>query len=213
MKSIIFVTTLSVMLAACSGGGGGSGGGSDTGSSNTPAPQPVAAQQLSSTIGTWAADCSEHELEYATITRASDDTVKIASKIDYYSGANCTGTIVGTQTDTGDVSVTYAGTADASVTLAPGTSGSASAVKVDRFAATVPAYSVTVAGSGVTRATKDGMPQWCMRFGDEGELCIHDDGTRQASTSSGALYVQGNQIYMLSADGAGYKVDQRMTRK
>jgi hypothetical protein len=216
MRNIIFVASLSVMLTACSGGGGGSstGGGTPAGTTTQPvvAQTPtVAAQQLSAYVGTWAADCADHEMEYATITRVSDDTVKIASKVDYYSGTGCTGSVIGTQTDTGDAPAKYTGTADASVVVPPATTPAT--VKVDLVASTVPAYSLAVTGPGVTRVTKDGANEWCMNFDDESSTCIHDDGVHQGGTSNAALFVRDNQMFILAADGTGYAVDRRLTKK
>jgi hypothetical protein len=218
MKRIIFIATLSAMLTACSGGGGGGGASAGTTvasagntSTNSAAMPAVAARKLDAYIGTWAADCSNHEIEYATITRLADDMVKVSSKVDYYDGADCTGSIVGTQTDTGDFPAQYAGTADATVALPPSTT--AATVKADRVTMTVPAYSLTVAGPGVTSVTKDGAPEWCMDFGNGDSTCVHNDGVHEGTTSNGALYVQDNQMYVLSANGSGFTVDQRMTRK
>jgi hypothetical protein len=228
MKRMIFVAALSVMLTACSGGGGGSAAGASGGStasaanpiaasdttnttSTSAAMPPVGAQKLDATIGTWAADCSDHEIEYATITRVSEDTVKVSSKVDYYAGAGCTGPVIGTQTDTGDFPARYAGNTDATIALPPSTT--ADVIRADMVTMTVPAYSVTVAGTGVTRLTKDGVPQWCMDFDDGSTTCVVDDGTHNGTTSNGALYVQDNQLFVLSANEAGFSVDQRMTRK
>lgn len=214
MKRIIFLASLSVVLTACSGGGGGGSGGGVTGNTAPVQQAPVqlaAVQQLGTYLGTWGADCSNHELEYVTITRVSDDTIRIASKVDYYAGEDCTGAIVGTQADTGDVIETFAGAADASVILPPATTPST--IKVDRVNATVPDYSVVVTGSGVTRATVDGKPQWCVNFDAETATCIQDQGVHPGSTSSGAIAIQGNQLLILSADGSGFTLDQRMTKK
>jgi hypothetical protein len=206
MKKIICIATLSAVLSACGGGGGG-----DNSISNGNSAPPVATQQLAGYLGTWVGGCDGHAQDAATLTRVSDDTIKIAAKTDYYAASGCTGSIVGTQTQTADVTAKYVSTVSASVVLPPSTA--ANLIKVDTVSASVADNSLVVTGPGVTRVVTAGKAQWCMNFNGGDSTCIHDDGVQKGGTSAGALYLQDNYMYVLDPSGTSYSVNQRYTRK
>lgn len=199
----LILAAIAATLSAC-GGGGGSGGG---GNAQLPAQQ----QQLGAYLGTWVADCDRHQQDSATITRLSDDSVRIANRTDYYAAANCSGAVVATQTQTADVTATYTGAVDASVVLAP--PGSATTIRIDRVTASVGQYALAVTGTGVTRTQANGKPQWCINYGDGSATCIVDEGVQPGSSATGGLYARDNQLYELSPSGSTWVVNQRYTKR
>jgi hypothetical protein len=197
------VTAFSYAVTGCGGDGGGT----------VSAPVPLTLQ-LAAYIGTWAGDCSNHAMDTTIISRpsGSTDTVNIATKTEYFSAVNCTGTVLATETNSADISATYATTVDSSVVLAPSTA--AVAVKVDKVTASWAQHTATVAGPGIVRTVVNGQAQWCIDFGGGSSTCVHDMGVIPAQTgASGGLYSRSNEMFVLSPSGSTFTVDQHFTKK
>lgn len=197
---------LGALLAACGGGGGNPGGSTDI------APQvPPPSQQLAGYVGTWVADCEGHKQETDVITQVSTGTISIALRTDYYTGDNCTGFVVATQTQSSAITATTTGTADVSVALPPATTPSA--IRIDLVTATVSPYTLSVTGTGVTRTTSGGKPAWRIDFGVGSSETILDPGTQPGTSTNGALYVNGDQLYELAGSALAWKVDQHLVKR
>lgn len=196
---------VTAFVTAC-GGGGSSGGGS----SITPAIPPVAAP-LAAYAGTWESACDVYERETATFTIDANGVLLIATKTEYFSVVGCTGSILATETLSANFSAVYTGTVDASVQLAAG--AAATAIKVDTVNSSVPAYSMQISGPGVVRATQNGKPQWCINYGGGSQTCVNDDGAQPAATARGGLYLKGNQLFSLDANGSAFAVGGIYTKK
>lgn len=207
MKKFMFAVVASAGLSACGGGGGGSG-------DVAPPVQQAPVFPLAAYIGTWAGDCANHEMDTVTITRpaGSLDTIILAFRTEYFSGANCTGTILATETQSADASATYAGTADSSIVFTQG--ATAVAAKVDRVTASLPQHTRSIVGPGVVHTVVNGQAQWCINYGGGNSTCVRDDGTYAAQTGvAGGLHARGNEFFELSPSGNLYVVNQRFTKK
>lgn len=205
MKNFVLVGAMAALLSACGGGGGGDGNASFPGS-------PVPANKLAAYVGNWTAGCDSHELMDVTITSPSDNTLKITTRSDYYVGANCTGAIVATETESADITATFVDTVDASIVLAPG--ASATQGKVDKILAGRPASTRSITGTAVTRQVNNGQAQWCIDFGNGSKTCVWDEGTAPAQNGvAGGLHIQGNVMYELMPNGSLYEAYGRYTRK
>ncbi|HEU0367775.1 MAG TPA: hypothetical protein VFR42_01110, partial [Candidatus Acidoferrum sp.] len=113
MKNPLIVTAICGAIAGCGGGGGGAA------SVTTP---PVV-ERLASYIGSYSCECAGHELYSATIvlTPGTTDSVNFTTQSDYYSGANCSGAILGTLTESGTFTAKYVATVSSSVIFTTGT--------------------------------------------------------------------------------------------
>jgi hypothetical protein len=203
MKAWVYVGAAVVVLSGC-GGGGGDGGGS------TAAPPAATTSPLDAYAGTWASACADHAVSTLVIARAAGtgDAITVGNKTDYYANADCTGSIVGTVTQSADATATHTGTVDASITPAAGTA--AISVKVDKLTANLPQHTLAVTGSGVTHTTG----QWCIAYANGTSTCIKDEGTYPAQTGvTGGLALQGNTLYDLTASGSAWGVDGVFTKK
>lgn len=209
MKKFVFAAAVALMVSACGGGGG------DGGNPNSPvATAPAApAAQLAGYLGTWAADCDGREQDVATITRpaGSTDSIAIAFKTEYYAGLNCTGNIVATWTQSADVTAVYDGAIDSSIVFAAG--AAAVSAKVDKVKVTLPAHTQSVVGPNVIHTVKNGRAQWCIDFGGGNSTCIYDDGAQPAASTSGGLYLRGNELFELTPSGSVYVANERYVRK
>jgi len=211
MKQIILAALAAMALAACGGGGGGSGT-----TAPAPAPAPVTpppVSQLAGYVGAWVSACDGRELNSVTVTRASGsaDAIVISYKSDYYANLNCTGNVVATWTQSADATAVYAGSVDASIVFTPGTN--ATAARVDKVTATLPAHTESVVGSNVTHTVRNGQAMWCIDFGGGSSSCSYDQGAQPAQTVAGGLYMRGNELFELSPSGSTYVVNERFTRK
>jgi hypothetical protein len=198
-------TCVGLAVAVLSGCGGGGGGGSNT----APAPA-VATSPLDAYAGTWASACADHAVSTLVIARSAGtaDAITVGNKTDYYANADCTGSIVGTVTQSADATATYNGTVDASITPAPG--AAAISVKVDKLTASLPQHTLSVTGSGVTHTTG----QWCIAYANGTNTCIKDEGTYPAQNGvAGGIALQGNTLYDLTASGSSWVVDGVFTKK
>jgi hypothetical protein len=210
MKKSMLAVVVLAGLSACGGGGGGGG---DSGN-GAPPVQPAPVFPLSAYIGTWAGDCADHEIDTVTVTRpaGSSDTISLDIKTEYFSAANCTGTILATETQSAGASATYAGTIDSSIVFTQG--ATAVAAKVDRVTASLPQHTRSIVGPGVVHTVVNGQAQWCIDYGGGSSTCIRDDGTYPAQTGvAGGLHTRGNEFFELSPSGSVYVVNQRFTKK
>lgn len=207
MKRACAILSFPVLLLGCGGGGGAA---SPDASSPPPAPVP---QQLAAYIGTWSGTCNFHALDTATITRTpgTTDSIDIANKTDYFSGTDCTGTILATETESSVVTAKYVATVDSSIVFPPSTTGTPS--KVDQITASRPPSNFVFTGSAVHTVT-NGQAQWCIDFGGGNSTCVQDDGTQPGMSGvAGGLYLQTNTMYVLRPNGSVYSVDSAFTKK
>lgn len=204
MKKAFTISALCGLIAGCGGGG------SDAPANTAPAP----VERLASYIGSWSSDCANHEIDSSSIVRTpgTTDTINITNKTDYYTGVNCTGTILGTSTDSTTFTAKYVATVNSSVVLTAG--GAAVPTTLDQVTASRTQGVQTVSGPGVVHTVKNGQPQWCIDFGGGNSTCIMDIGTQPAqSGASGGLLLQGTNLFVLASSGSAYTVDQKLTRK
>jgi hypothetical protein len=208
MKNLVVMSAIAAMISACGGGGGGGG---ETG--RTPAAEsapPV--NKLAAYVGNWSTDCNDHKIGNATITSPSNNTIKITSRTDYHTGADCTGAIIATETDGVDVTGTYTETVDSSIVFTQG--AAATLAKVDKFTASFPRHTHSVTGTGVTHVVVNGQAQWCIDFGGGNQTCIWDRGTYPDQNGiPDAAYLQGNVLYELEPSGSLYVVNARFNKR
>ena len=190
----------STMLAAC--GGGSDSSGSATGTVTAP---------LSVYAGTWQVPCDDHELDSVTLSAKADGTLEVVTKAEYFATANCSGTALATQTTSANASITLTGSADTPVKLS--TSGATTTVKVDKVNVAIPSYKTLITGSAVQYLTELGQAKWCINFSASSRSCILDTGTEAASSTSGAMYISGNSLYLLNLENGIYVPDEVYTRK
>jgi hypothetical protein len=185
MRHIYLAGVLSLALSACGGGGG------------DPATLPA---PLAAYIGTWATSCAFHAIDTATITRApgTSDAISIMSRTDYYSNADCTGTILGTFTQGASATAVYAGTVDAPVVFTEG--AAAVVVQVDKVTTSFPPRTWTVTGPGVVYTAVDGYAQWCIAYANGDGSCVADPGPLPAGQNYTPTHLvrRGNTLYALS---------------
>jgi hypothetical protein len=201
------------LLAAC-------GGGSDSGTTTAPtpptapAPPPPQTEQLAGYIGNWATDCKDHAVASLAVSRTAGtiNSITLAFKSDYYVNADCTGNIVGTWTQSADVTAVHIDTVDSAITFT--TSGNPVASRVDRVAVSQAQHTNTVTGTGVTRMVLNGNAQWCINYGNNTATCIRDEGTYPAmSGATAGFYLQGNTMYELTPAGLQFVESRRYTKK
>lgn len=203
MKRAFATLALPIFIVGCGGGNG-----SSATTPPTPAPQYLAAY-----IGTWAGTCQFHALDSATITRTpgTTDSINIANKTEYFSGTDCTGSVLATETESGVVTAKYVATVDSSIIFPPSTTGTAS--KVDQITASRPASNFIFTGSAV-HTVQNGQAVWCIDFGGGNSTCVQDNGTQPGMTgAAGGLFLQGNTMYVLDPNGNVYSVNQVFTKK
>lgn len=213
MKNV-FVSTVFVCLAGC--GGGGDSSSTSAGAPATPpqAPSPAVVERLGSYIGTWSSDCLNHELETASIVRTpgSTDSINVSLKTEYFSASNCSGSLLATETETGVFTAKYVATVNSAIVFAA--NASAVPATVDQVTASRTQSTKSVIGPGVVHTIKNGQAQWCIDFGGGNSTCIWDMGTQPAeSGGTGALFIQGSDLYVLSPSGSVYAVDSKFKRK
>lgn len=198
-KMTVVLTSVAALLLGCGGGGSDSG---------APAG-PV----LASYVGTWQADCDDHERERAVITLSpsGNGSIDIASSSDYYSGRDCTGALLATQSLNVKINASPNGTVDTSVKLSA--NAAASTITINKVNSTLPQYQLTVTGPGVKYVTIAKQQQWCIDFGNNTSTCIYDQGTQKAETNNGGLYLRGNELFVLSPGQTGFAVDTRYVRQ
>jgi hypothetical protein len=163
-------------------------------------------------VGNWSADCNNHQIDSATISSPSANTLTIKTQTDYYAAANCTGAIVATETESADITATYVDTVDSSVVFTNG--ATATPTKVDRVTASAPQRNRLITGTAVNHVVVNGQAQWCINYGGGSQTCIMDDGTYAAQSGvSGGLFLQNNVLYELSPSGSLYVINERFNKK
>jgi len=197
----ILLATSAALLAGCGGGG-----------SNSDSVQP-AGQALAGYVGSWQADCDDHERESAVITLSpsGNGSIDIATTSNYYSGRDCSGALLATQTISAKISASPNGTVDTSVKLSANTA--ASTITVNKINSTLPQYQLSVTGPGVKYVTIANQQQWCIDFGNGSSTCIYDEGTQKAQTNTGGLYLRGNEMFVLGTTSTGFAFDTRYVRQ
>jgi hypothetical protein len=104
--------------------------------------------------------------------------------------------------------VTHNGTVDAVFTLCA--CNPPASVKVDRATWTVPAFTWSVTGSGVTPAAAQN--EVSIAF-DNAETELASVGPQPGYAKSGGLHTEGNEMFILSPDGDTFKVDFHYKKK
>jgi hypothetical protein len=198
MKKIIMLYAVATALAGC-------GGGESTGS--FPIAGPAAPAALAPYIGTWVSDCYGHKRETIVVSVAADGSVLAASEMNWFPTAGCAGSIVATQKMNQNFTVTYGSPVSAVFVLCP--CKDPTSVKVDRVTWTVPAFTFSVTGSGVTPAPPDDVS---IAF-DNAETERANVGPRPGYSKDGGLHTEGNEMYILLPDGDTFKVDAHYTKK
>lgn len=155
--------------------------------------------------------CSDHELDSVTLSARADGTLEVVTRAEYFVASNCSGTPLATQTTSANASIAFTGSADSPVKLTA--SGATSTVKVDKVNVAIPSYKTLITGSGVQYLTELGQAKWCISFSSTSRSCILDTGTEPASATSGAMYISGNSLYLLSLANDTYVPDEVYTRK
>ncbi|WP_300754600.1 hypothetical protein [Janthinobacterium sp.] len=196
----ILLATSAALLAGCGGGG------------SSDSVQP-AGQALAGYVGSWQADCDDHERESAVITLSpsGNGSIDIATTSNYYSGRDCSGALLATQTISAKISASPNGTVDTSVKLSANTA--ASTITVNKINSTLPQYQLSVTGPGVKYVTIANQQQWCIDFGNGSSTCIYDEGTQKAQTNTGGLYLRGNEMFVLGTTSTGFAFDTRYVRQ
>jgi hypothetical protein len=200
MKHTCLAGALLLALSACGGGGTQNNGVSPPVSASPATP-------LAAYIGTWATACSFHAIDTIAITRApgSGEAISMTYKTDYYSGANCTGAILGTWTRSASATAAYDGTVDASVVFTQGVA--ALPARVDKVTTTLPAHTWLVTGPGVVYSVVNGYAQWCIAYANGDGACLADPGTVSAGIALPAgLTIQHKVLYELSSVASVYQV-------
>lgn len=213
MKTHGIMGAFLLALAGCGGGGGGDAA-PVAGNPQSPGgtlPPPI---RLAEYIGNWSGVCEDHELETIVVIRTPNtvDSIDVKAKTEYFSNANCSGSVLATETETGVYTIRYLATVNASVVLAPGSN--AVPATIEQITASSTASTVSIVGPAVVRNVSNGQAQWCIDYGSGRTVCIHDTGTQPAqSGASGALTLSGGDMYLLSASGSIYVADQKFRKK
>lgn len=205
MKTTAFVCAAAALLSACGGGGG------NPGTPNGPGFE-APSNRLAAYAGTWASGCASHAIETVTITSPANDTLTISPRTDYYAGADCSGAIVATETEGGDITARYVDTVDAPIVFSKGAAPTTG--RVDRITASTPIRSRSITGTGVRRDVIDGRPHWCIDFGGGSQTCVRDDGATPAQSGvAGGLHLQGATLYELVPEGGVYTAYGRYQKR
>ena len=199
-KIAVLLTAVTAILAGCGGGG------------SSDSAQPAAAA-LAGYVGSWQADCDDHERESAVITMSpsGNGSIDIATTSNYYNGRDCSGTLLATQTLNAKINASPNGTVDTSVKLSANTA--ASTITVNKINSTLPQYQLSVTGPGVKYVTIANQQQWCIQFDNNTSTCIYDEGTQKAETNTGGLYLRGNEMFVLGTTSSGFAFETRFVRQ
>jgi hypothetical protein len=208
MKKIFMLCAVSSVIAGC--GGGGSAGSASTPALTSPSVQVPPTPVLTAYVGTWVGDCSEHQQETIVVSMLPDGGLTASSELTWFAAAGCSGQPVATGTMSANYSVNYADTVDAVFSL--GTGAPATSLKVDRITKTVPSYTNSVTGSGVTSTTIGGGTQACVNYNNAETACI-SVGMHPGYSQNQSLHVAGNDLFFLLPDGVTYKVDYHYAKK
>jgi hypothetical protein len=185
-------------LVACGGGGDSGASGAASVSVNNP---------LKKYEGTYYV-CDANEKDIVTFSATGADGLNVSFSAEVYSGANCSGSILGSYKWNAPALITYKDTTTA--TLPPATVFPFSAT-VDRVTLLTSPSTATLTGSGV----KDN----CVSYSyvsngttTTGKSCF--ELALQASTSTGALYLTADNQYLvqLSLQNGVLTTDQILSR-
>jgi hypothetical protein len=205
MKHLFIAGVIAAGLSACGGGGG---------DVSSPPVASTPATPLSAYIGNWVSSCNVHQIDSRTITRlpGTAASISIAQKVDYYANHNCTGAVVGTWTQSADVTAVYADTVASSIVFNEGSA--ATPARVDKVIATLPQHTWSVTGTGVAYTVGGGVAQWCIQYMDGDSSCVVDSGAAPAAVvNPAALYLQGDVLYELRWNGSAYSVNWALKRR
>jgi hypothetical protein len=198
MKKTIMLYAAAAVLAGC-------GGGDSTRS--FPVAGPAAPAALAPYVGTWVSDCWGHQQETIVVSVALDGSVVASTEMNWYPTTGCAGSIVATEKMTANFTVTHNGAVDAVFALCPCTPPKS--VKVDRVTWTVPAFTRTVTGSGVS-PTAAGEVRIAF---DNDESALAAAGPQPGYAKDAGLHTEANELFILSADGDTFKVDYHYKKK
>lgn len=206
MKKIVsaLLTSGAALLAGCGGNS------ADAGASNVLLSDGTSLQ--SAYLGTWQAPCDGHERQVLVVTLKSDGSgaYDFTPTTETYQKAGCNGALLGTESMSANISATPDGVADILIKLADG--GGVSDVRIDKLKLSMPEYSFQVSGPGVQYLLKDGLQQWCIAH-EDGETCIHDEGSKKAQTIAGGMLLRNNDLYTIVQHGSDYLPDTRYVKK
>lgn len=200
----ILLASSTALLAGCGGGGGDAGSSGAGAIGTTPA--------LAAYVGTWQAPCDSHERETMVVTLKGDGSgaLEFAPTTETYLKADCSGTLLGTETMSAKISAAADGTADIQIKLTD--NGAATSVRIDKLNLSIPAYSFSVTGPGVQYVKKDNKQQWCIDY-EGGSTCLLDEGMRPAQTVAGGIFLRDNNLYTLVKDGGTYVPDMLYVKR
>lgn len=207
-------------LAACGGGGGG---GAPAVSSATPtgvAPPPVVVTPPAPTpvtspllkyAGTWYGPCQGRLQDVASLSMAADGANALQMNLvrNFHDAIGCAGEPIASETLSASFALTYGSTAPTAAILTPG--AQPAQVPLDLVSIAIGAYARTRSGPGVTTTIENGVRTWCIAFSD-GPVCSADAGPQAAASGPGALYLDNNELVLLSPSGTVHVADARYTK-
>ncbi len=206
MKQIGWLgAVLAASLAGCGGGGGGD--------VPAPLPAPPTALHLSGYGGAWEGACDDHVRETVSIALSptSSEVLTLNTRQDYYLLSGCGGPILGTVSLSTAVNATFGGSLTAPVSLTQG--ATSASIKVDNMNTVLPPYTLVASGSGVTHVVDNGVARSCITIAGAVSACVNDNEVLPAQNRGLGLYLDGNNLYLLTPSGATFTVDHRYTKK
>ena len=195
-------TSLAMILTAalCACGGGGN---------SSDSPGAAAAHPLQKYAGRWANCYAGREMVTITLTPTGANLADQTYTSDFYSGPNCTGTVVAREVSSASWTVTHNATEIKSVA---GISTNPANYEVDRVTVSIGPYSKSISGPNVVTTTRGGVTKDCVTFADSPSICTERRGLQPAASESDALYVAGDLLFALQPAGSGYTVCARYQR-
>lgn len=163
-------------------------------------------------LGTWVGDCQTHSQETIVSTVGPDGALITSAVSIYFANADCSGSIVGTETLSENLISTYLNTVDATVSLSLSGATPPASFKADRYTETIAAHVVNRTGTWATRTTNDGTFT-CMDFTDNSSICSVVATEQLAYTFNGAAYISGNDMYIMEAKGDSLRFESHYSRK
>ena len=184
IQTTLTATLATSILTACGGGGGGG--------DSTQQSGPLDKYVRSYTY------CERHEKAQLTIAAVNSNTVSVSQRSDYYQETNCAGAVVGTETNSQSLLATYVSTETATVTGWPAVASSAR-YSVDRVTINLPAYTVSLTGSGVSII--GGQP--CVSY-TGGRVCLNQTSI-PAQTFPAGFVLTDTALLMVEPTSTGYE--------
>ncbi len=199
-KTFLGATAIATLLAGCGGGGA------------QAAPAVPVARPLAAYLGEWRGDCYNQFRMTMSFNASGDKTLAYGSKAEFYDTQDCSGAVIATQTFSPDVAVSHVGSADASVVLGP--DAAPRTVKIDQVVLATPPLTASLSGSAVKLVEQNGEQRQCVEFSNGNRVCYPAAGTiSEASTTSSAMYLEGDKLFLMTAVGSGYRVIMVVGRK